>query len=200
MLAAQFMTVDVVTLRPGTSVKAAAATLVDRNVASAPVVDDAGRLVGMLSELDLLLHDVPSDPLAHLSPVEQEAAAPPRTVAEVMTRDVIGLPPTADAAEFLAHMATDRIVCLPVVEDGRLVGVVSRRDLLRLLARSDADIAADIKAKLAEALPGAGWRAAVSDGVAELTAAAPAGQQHVAVRVALSVPGVVRVHLAPAAG
>jgi CBS domain-containing protein len=67
MRAAQFMTVDVVTLRPDTPVKVAAATLVERNIASAPVVDEAGRLVGMLSELDLLAHDVPPNPLTRLA-------------------------------------------------------------------------------------------------------------------------------------
>jgi CBS domain-containing protein len=129
-------------------------------------VDDSGRLVGMLSELDLLAHDVPPDPLTRLSPADQDAAPPPATVAEVMTEDVIVLPSTADAAEFLAHMLADRIVCVPVVDGERVVGVVSRRDLLRLLARPDADIAADIEAKLAEALPREAWRATVTDGTA----------------------------------
>jgi CBS domain-containing protein len=196
--AAQFMTADVITLRPDTPVKTAAAILSERNIASAPVVDDSGRLVGMLSELDLLAHDVPPDPLTRLSPAEQDTAPPPATVADVMTKEVIVLSPTADAAEFLAHMLADRIVCVPVVEDDRVVGVVSRRDLLRLLARPDAQIAADIEAKLAEALPGEGWRASVIDGVAMLTAATASPSEHVARRVALSVPGVVRVHLASA--
>jgi CBS domain-containing protein len=191
------MTVDVVTLSPNMPVKVAAATLAERNIASAPVVDEAGRLVGMLSELDLLAHDVPPDPLTRLAPADQEDALPPRTVAEVMTREVIVLSPSADAAEFLAHMLADRVVCVPVVDADRVVGVVSRRDLLRLLARPDAEIAADIEAKLAEALPGEGWRASVVDGVAELAATAAASQDHVAHRVALSVPGVIRVHPAP---
>ena len=54
MRASGFMTTDVLTLHPLTSLKAAAATLAARNVASAPVVDDDGRMVGIVSELDLL--------------------------------------------------------------------------------------------------------------------------------------------------
>jgi len=115
-----------------------------------------------------------------------------------MTREVIVLPPTADAAEFLTHMLADRIVCVPVVEDDRVVGVVARRDLLRLLARPDEDIAADIEAKLADALPGEDWQASVTDGVAGLATTATGTHENIARRVALSVPGVVRVQLAPA--
>jgi len=76
MRAAEFMTVNVVTLRPDTPVKVAAATMAERNIASAPVVDESGRLVGMLSELDLLAHDVPPDPLTRLAPADQEEAPP----------------------------------------------------------------------------------------------------------------------------
>ena len=76
--------------------------------------------------------------------------------------------------------------------------MVARRDLLRLLARPDEDIAADIEAKLADALPGGGWRASVTDGVAGLATTAAGAHASIARRVALSVPGVVRVRLAPA--
>lgn len=193
MRATAFMTTDVLTLRPDTPVKAAAAALAERNVASAPVVDDAGRLVGIVSELDLLAQDVPPDPLARISPVPPDISPPPATVREVMTREVITLPPSADAALFLRHMLEDRVVCIPVTEDDRVLGVVSRRDLLRLLARPDAEIAADIEAAVAAALPDEAWRATVRDGVVELTAAGPVAQADVARRVAQTVPGAVRV-------
>jgi CBS domain-containing protein len=190
------MTTDVVTLRPSSSIKEAAATLSEHAIASAPVVADDGTLVGIVSELDLLAHDIPPDPLAHLLPAPSDLP-PPAVVAEVMTRRVITLPPDADAAEFLRHMLADRIVCIPVTEDDRLVGVVSRRDLLRLLARPDEDIAADVEAALAAALPGEGWRARVVDGLAELAGAGAGagGEPRVAARVAQSVPGVIRVHV-----
>lgn len=192
MRATGFMTTDVVTLAPSASIKAAAATLAGRAVASAPVVTADGTLVGIVSELDLLAHDVPADPIAHLAPVEPDPA-PPRTVADVMTRQVVTLPPDADAAQFLARMLADRIVCIPVVDGDRVVGVVSRRDLLRLLARPDADIAADVAAALGAALPGEAWQVAVDEGIATL-----AGGTEVAIarRVAQGVPGVIRVHAA----
>ena len=192
MRASAFMTTDVLTLRPLTPLKEAAAALADRNVASAPVVDDEGRLVGIVSELDLLAQDVPPDPLARIGPVPPDTSPLPATVQDVMTREVITLPPTADAALFLRHMLLDRVVCIPITDGDRVVGVVSRRDLLRLLARPDADIAADVDAAVAAALPAERWRATVRAGVVELSAAGRA-QPEVARRVAQSVPGVVRV-------
>ena len=195
MRATAFMTTDVLTLHPQVPIKVAAAALADRNVASAPVVDD-GRLVGIVSELDLLAQDVPPDPLARISPVPPDTAPLPATVQDVMTRQVITLPPTADAALFLRHMLLDRVVCIPVTEDDRVVGVVSRRDLLRLLARPDTEIAADVEAAVAAALPGERWSVAARDGVVELTAAGPVSRPEVARRVAQSVPGAVRVLLA----
>jgi CBS domain-containing protein len=200
MRASGFMTTDVVTLHPSTPLKVAAATLAGRNIASAPVVLDDGTLVGMVSELDLLAHDVPPDPLTRALPVEPDTSPLPQVVADVMTRDVVTLPPVADAAQFLRHMLEDRIVCIPVVVGDRVVGVVSRRDLLRLLARPDAEIARDVEVALRDALPWERWRVRVVDGVAEVSGSTPNPQSHVAVRVAQSVPGVVRVRLsAPSA-
>ena len=67
------------------------------------MVDDSGRLVGIVSELDLLAHDVPPDPLARISPVRPDTSPLPVVVQDVMTREVITLPPSADAALFLQH-------------------------------------------------------------------------------------------------
>jgi CBS domain-containing protein len=189
------MTTDVVTLSPATTVKQAAAVLAGREVASAPVVDEAGAVVGIVSEIDLLAHDVPPDPLARLSFAPADSGPSPRTVADVMTSRVVTLPPDADAAEFLRRMLADRIVCIPVTDDGTLVGVVSRRDLLRLLARPDAEIAADVLAAVEAALPGQDWEVEVAEGLARLTGGAPDADAEVAARVAQGVPGVVRVSL-----
>jgi CBS domain-containing protein len=189
------MTTDVVTLHPQTTIKDAAGTLAALGIASAPVVLADGTLVGIVSELDLLEHDVPPDPLTRLAPVAPDSAPLPAVVQDVMTRDVVTLPPAADAAQFLQYMLRDRILCVPVVLDERVVGVVSRRDLLRLLARPDAEIAAAVEAALARALPEERWHVSVVGGVAEMTSAVPTAQPQVAVRVARSVPGVLRVRV-----
>lgn len=193
MRARDLMTTDVVTLRPETTVKEAAVTLAGRAVASAPVVDDSGAVVGIVSEIDLLAHDVPPDPLTRLSFAPDEVEPPPSVVADVMTRRVVTLPPEADAADFLRRMLADRIVCIPVTDGDTLVGVVSRRDLLRLLARPDAEIAADVRAALEAALPGQDWTVEVAEGLARLTGIGPGADAEVAARVAQGVPGVVRV-------
>lgn len=193
MRATGFMTTEVLTLHPQAPIKAAAAMLVEHNIASAPVVLDDGTLVGIVSELDLLEHDVPPDPLTRLAPQRPDVAPLPRVVADVMTSEVITLPPEADAAQFLRHMLLDRIVCVPVVAGDRVLGVVSRRDLLRLLARPDPEIARDVEAALTEALPDDRWRVTVVDGLAELRGTVPVEPSRVAARIAQSVAGVVRV-------
>lgn len=136
---------------------------------------------------------MPPDPLTRLAPVVPDPVPPPRVVGDVMTRDVVTLPPVADAAQFLEHMVRDRILCVPVVVGDRVVGVVSRRDLLRLLARPDAEIAASVEAALARVLPGDRWRVHVVDGVTRLATTVPGAQARVASRVAQSVPGVLRI-------
>ena len=91
-------------------------------------------------------------------------------------------------------MRADRVVCIPVTDDDRLVGVVSRRDLL-LFARPDAEIRADVGAAVAAALPDEDRRSTVSDGVVELAGAGHGSHAEVARRATQSVPGVVRVLL-----
>jgi CBS domain-containing protein len=117
-------------------------------------------------------------------------------VAEVMTRDVVALPDVADEAAFATLMAETGVKSIPVVRGEQLVGIVGRRDLLRLLARDDADLAGDLEALLAAEAPALGqWQVAVRDGEATLTGTR--GDEHAAAveLLAKTVPGVVRVHV-----
>ena len=193
MFVSQIMTSPVVTVTEGTSVKAAARVLRDRDVAAAPVVDDAGALVGIVSELDLLRGSLAPDPVAHLLPVATDVAAPPSVVADVMTRDVQVLLPHSDLYDAARVMRASGIRSLPVVDGSTVVGVVSRSDLLQVLAREDDEVLRDVRTALAAELgPHADVRVAVAGGVITLTTgraddlAAPA-------QVAGPVPGVVRV-------
>lgn len=190
------MTSPVVTVGPDLSVKETARLLLRHSISAVPVVDEAGRLVGIVSELDLLLGDVPADPVAHVMPVEPDAAAPPRTVRDVMTRDVLALAEDADAADVARLMRESSLKSIPVLRGEMVVGIVSRRDLLRSIARDDEAIREDVLLRLREYADGqVAWQVRVEAGVVTITAPSDEVAGNTALLLARSVPGALRVHL-----
>jgi uncharacterized protein len=127
MRAHEFMTTPVLTVAPETPVAEASALLRDRDITTAPVVDEAQRLVGVISVADLLRGLFEPEPA--------------QTVGAVMTRDVTALPQSADETDFAGAMIEHRVNSIPVVSGGRVVGIVSASDLLRARVRSDEDVA-----------------------------------------------------------
>lgn len=112
------MTKDVVTARAIEQIDAVAERLVERRHKSLPVVDDQRRLVGLVSEADIL----GKEPLSGRSNG--------RTVGSVMTKDVITLSPDDPISSARLLIAEHGLRMVPVVEDGRVVGVLSRSDLV----------------------------------------------------------------------
>ncbi len=141
------MTTDVVTLRPEDTVEEATRRLLERDVDGAPVVDDAGRVVGLLSSDDLLVQETQLHyptvfslfgaylelPSSHRKFEEELRRAIAAVVRDVMTTDPVtcGADDTLERAATLMHER--RVSRLPVVEDGALVGIVARGDLLRAM-------------------------------------------------------------------
>jgi CBS domain-containing protein len=195
MLVAEVMTRDVAVVGPLTPVDDALHMLVARRVTSLPVVDDAGAVVGILSEADLLGHLLSRDPRAHQIPVRQPADEVPRLVRDLMTRSVHVARPDEDVSDLAAVMATARWKSVPVVADGRLAGVVSRSDVLRALARPDAWLRGQVEGVLAE-LGHPRWRVTVAEGVATVTGPETDRERAAAEAAALSVAGVRRAHVA----
>jgi len=130
MLAKDVMTSPVITLRPHVPAHAAAALLVSHGFTGAPVVDAAGRVVGIATEADLMRGRIRPEGWR----VAEEAEP---TVGDVMTPGPIGMSPEADLADVVALMLDERIRTVPIVDDGELVGVVSRRDALRVVANRE---------------------------------------------------------------
>jgi CBS domain-containing protein len=164
------MTSEVVTVGPETSAKYAAEVMAGRGFAALPVVDGDYQLVGIVAEADVLQDRLPSDPRLHL---RREAGgpehAPPLLVRGVMTVGVRTVDSGADVAD-VAHLLIDeRLRSVPVLEDGRLVGIVSRRDLLATLVRPDAEIRRDVL-DLVEGYTGdvGCWSVQVVEGVATI--------------------------------
>jgi CBS domain-containing protein len=191
------MTSPVVTVTPDTSVKDAAAALVEHGINAVPVVDDGRRLVGIVSEADLLRLEEPYGAGAgRASPPGKRPR--PRTVREVMTRAVYTMPEDADAAAAARLMLRHGLKSIPVVAGGLVVGIVARRDLLRLVARSDQDIHADLERRLKEevsALQRLGID--VGDGVVTFRGLVGAPARELSKLLARAVPGVVEVRWEP---
>ena len=141
LLARDLMTRKVVTVPPGMPVTSLARLLADRGISAVPVTDALGRLLGIVTEADLLrrLAAAEDPPQGWLGSVfrnanrlaEQYAKTHGRTAQDIMTTDVVTVGPDA-TADHCAHLMEERRVKrLPVLQDDQLIGVVSRADLLR---------------------------------------------------------------------
>jgi len=172
------MTTGVITVDPDTSVQAIATLLSERGISGVPVVDAADRLLGIVSEGDLLhrvetgterltrrrrswwLDTIASDQELARDYVKSHG----RTAKDVMTREVISVTDTTDLAEVAMLLETKRIKRVPVLHEGKLVGIVSRANLVRALAVTKSDSAVDaatddraIRSKLLAELMGQEW-------------------------------------------
>jgi CBS domain-containing protein len=197
MRVGELMTRTVVTTTPATPVKDAAAVLAERGVTALPVVGDSGRLVGVLTEADVLRGRFPPDLRRKAWRGTTSGTVPFATVGDVMSSPPLTATARTDAAELARMMIERGLRSVPVVEeeDG-VVGIVTRRDLVRTIARDDALIAADVRRRL-EAYGGLDrWTVHVQQGSVTITDEfADPADHHVALVLAQSVPGVVHVEV-----
>jgi CBS domain-containing protein len=164
------MTREVVTVGPDTSAKYAAEIMAERGFAAVPVVDGDYQLVGIVAEADVLADRLPPDPRLHLRRDEsEEDTPPPLLVRGVMTEGVRTVNAAADVSDIARLFVDDRLRSVPVQERGRLVGIVSRRDLLRALVRADDVLRQDVL-RLVEGYTGdlGCWDVQVTEGVATI--------------------------------
>ncbi len=131
------MTNDVATLAPVMHLTQAMTVFAESGHVALPVVETDRRLVGILTEDDLMGALARIDPVLALLPDDQRRAAfalrsPGATVATAMTRNVTTISGAAHVSEAARLMARDGICCLPVVDGGRLTGIVTRDDLARV--------------------------------------------------------------------
>ncbi|MEV4355471.1 CBS domain-containing protein [Nonomuraea sp. NPDC049625] len=194
MLVREVMSSPAITVRRTDPVRRAIRRLYGHNITAAPVVDESDRLVGVVSELDLLRGEFEPDPRATVRPVPRSYEAPPRQVMEVMTSDVVTVTETTDVTIAIDLMVGKRIKSLPVLRGQEIVGMVSRCDLMAMLARPDMDLRKAVVATLREHYPfGPSWDVSVHDGVAELSGPPHEHADHIADVLARTVPGIVRV-------
>lgn len=118
------MTRRVVTVQPETPIFDALNLMREHNIRHLPVMDSSDRLVGIVSEGDLLLHS---------QPVKEAISIPSNIrVEDIMTKNVISCTPQSSVADVAATMITCKIDCIPVQSEGRLVGILSTTDILEL--------------------------------------------------------------------
>ena len=218
MQAQDVMTANVVTVAPDTPVTEIAKLLLERHISAVPVVSDDGRLLGIVSEGDLIHElgqegakrswwlDLVASPQAR---AEAYLKGYGRLASDVMTREIISVAPETPLPEIARLLEARRIKRVPVLRDGALVGIVSRADLLRGFAvHPTADVGVDdreLRERLTVELERAGltWHPyvniVVSDGVVHLWGIIATREEADALRSAAEgVPGVARVesHLA----
>jgi CBS domain-containing protein len=149
------MTREVVTARPEMPIKKVATLLIEHGISGMPVLDDDRRVVGVVSEGDLLVKEQGADavdrrPLARIfgdsrATRAQLAKVRALTAGDAMTAPAITTTPDASVTEAAATMTRRQINRLPVVEGEVLVGMISRADLVRAFVRSDEELAATIR-------------------------------------------------------
>lgn len=193
------MSQPVVTVRPDTTVKQAADLLARHGFTALPVVDDDEQVLGVVTEADLVAGRFPPDPRFR-RPDDDRRTTPPRLVGEVMTAPAETVGSGTDVAELATEMVQRRRRAIPIVDGERLVGIVTRRDLVKVLRRSDLDIAGDVRHHLT-IFGGAGrYAVVVRDGEATITDQYDdADDRHVAQVIAEAVPGVIRARVEVAA-
>jgi CBS-domain-containing membrane protein len=186
------MTRSVVTTTTATPIKDAAGVLAGHGITSLPVIDETDQLVGVLTEADVVRGRIPPDPRRRARRGSQADPPPPTTVGEVMSSTPLTSHPETDAAELASTMIDrGRLRSVPVVDEDRLVGIITRRDLVRTIARNDALTAADVRKRLECYGAPDRWTVHVRHGSVTITDQYPApADHHVALVLAQAVAGV----------
>lgn len=192
MLVKEVMTSPAITVPARTTIKEGLRLLDEHRVTSLPVTDKQGHIVGIVSEADLLRDAVRHDVRTHMI-LDEPADEHPFRVEDVMsilTMTVTGDTDLSDAVELMTSTA---VKSLPVVEDGRVVGVISRSDIVHVLARSDEHIRGEIDELLRSA--GLECDVDVDGGVVNIQDLEDPAQWRVAEVIAGSVHGVISVQV-----
>ncbi len=216
MLARDIMTRDVITIGIEDTVQRAAQLMTEHGISALPVIDGAGRLVGILSEGDLIRRiELGTERrrswwLEALTPSETRThefiKARAVKVGDLMTRNVITAVETSSLSDVAALMEKNGVKRLPIVQGDKVVGIVSRANLVRALAArpaepalppSDESIRERIVAQIRELPGGMPWLLTVTvhDGVVDLWGPIASEDLRQAIRVAAeATPGVKRVN------
>jgi CBS domain-containing protein len=213
MQAADVMVRNVVTAQPETTIADATKLLVEHDISALPVIDASGALVGIISEGDLM-HRVELGTAQHrprwieslmgaTTLAEEFTKSHGKKVGEIMTERVVAVSEDTPLAEIVRLFERERIKRVPVTRDGKLVGIVSRTNLIQALASVSAhskqpkETDQRIRQELLASLEEQSWtdfgdrNVIVHDGVVHLWGLVGSEAQHTAlIALAESIPGV----------
>jgi len=215
MLARDIMTTDVVSIGPNTTVRETAALLVERRISGVPVINGEKQVLGIVSEADLLRRSdigterhrswwvsLLDDSVSMAAEFVRQSGS---RAADVMSRDVLTITEDATIYAVADLLDTYRVKRVPVVRQGRLVGIISRSDIVRVLAKKQpmaqppklARSDSDIRNSLVERMRDEAWAntpyvsVTVHEGIVELNGFIGSASQKQALRVlAETLPGV----------
>jgi CBS-domain-containing membrane protein len=213
MKAADVMVSNVITVGVNASIGEVAAILVNNHISGAPVVGDKGELVGIVSEGDLIRRpeigttkrrtwwlELLSNERASASEYIKSHS---RKIADVMTRDVITASPDTPLGEIATLLERNRIKRVPIVEGGKIVGIVSRANIVQALASATKKLSSltipddsELRKKVLSRLAAEPWRptmltVTVQDGTVDLWRLVQSDEQKKAARLAAELtPGV----------
>ncbi|MCJ7813766.1 CBS domain-containing protein [bacterium] len=118
--ARNIMTRNVITIHPEVSLQEAIHMLIEKGISGMPVVDATGKLIGIISEKDIIHFYTFSQDMKNIK------------VKEAMTTDVVSFSPETDIEEIALSIAQKGFRRAPIVEGGKVVGIISRRDIIRV--------------------------------------------------------------------
>lgn len=197
MRAKDVMSKPVVTVTPDTTLKRAAELFLENDIGAVPVVDAAGAIIGIVSEADLI--SLEAEPKTEFHFLRRRAAVDsiPKTAGEAMTRNVVAMDQDADVSHLARVMIERKLRHVPIVRGKHAVGIVSRRDLIKALARSDLEIQVELEELLDDEILMVGaFRAEVENGMVTLRGPRDRASRQLAKVLAKSVPGVIAVRFA----
>lgn len=212
MKAADVMVSPVITIRPDAAVRDAARLMLDQRISGVPVVDAEGNLAGIISEGDLIRR-TEIDTQTHRSwwldlltsrerLADEFTKAHTLKVADLMTRDVVTAGEDASLADIATLLERHGIKRVPIVQDGKVIGIVSRANLLRALASApvqqaiaadDATLRERVMEQIGSVPGGMPWLLSVlaQDGIVDVWGPIHSEEQRKAIRVAAeATPGV----------
>jgi CBS domain-containing protein len=198
------MTTEVATVGPATPLKDVARLLERRGISGVPVVDDEGAVLGVVSEADVVIKERgPAESARPFwrfrdpSEAAQLAKSAAVTAADAMTSPAIVLGPERPVSAAARIMVDCGVNRLPVVKDGRLIGILTRADLVRAFTRSDDALEREIRTEVLERamwIPSGTVAVSVTEGAVRLSGIVETETDaDVIVRLVARVPGVVSV-------
>jgi len=193
MMIRDLMTAPAVSVTAETPIGTALRLLDDRKITAMPVVDKSGVLVGIVSEADLVQDAALLEDRVPVAAVRTTVRTPPRRVADAMSHLVVAVDPDDDLDVAIDVMWSTMVKSVPVLDGGRVIGMISRSDIVHLLAGRDDRIRGAVLELLGS--EGADWQVEVHDGIVTVTGPADAHEHELAEVLVGTVRGVVAVRI-----